>query len=881
MASEGVEVAKAFVTIIPTAKGAQDAIAKAVVPAASSAGSKAGTAMGAPMLSGITGTLSKFVAPAALIGGLTLIGKKGVEAFQEVEGGANNVIKATGATGKTADELVASYKNVAKHVVGDFDDIGSAVGELNTRFGTTGKELEKQSEQVMKYSKVTGVDATQAVQEVSRMMNNAGIESGKFSETLDKLTVAGQAAGVDVSALAKSVNDNAASFREMGISTDESIAMLANFEKAGVNSSQVLSAMKKGVANWAKEGKSAKQGFSDFVKGVADGSVTSADAIELFGARGGMAMYDAAQKGQLSFDEMYKQITSDSSGALDQVYQDTLTASEKIDLAWQNITIAAGEMFAPVMEGFSTLLDTYVVPAAQGIADVFTEANGIADVFTGLADMALEAIGGMVEGIINAIPGAIDNFAGMVDGFLSSLANGSGPLQKSGESMFSKIGTAIKNAWPKIKSAFGKALETIGSSLVKNGPQILRNAAEMFGKMVMGIAKAAPGILNEVGSLLLSIIKKIPSFFGQLLTKGSELVGKIGEGISKNGPKVLSKIGEIITKIPGKIAEFFGRILTKGGEIVGKIVSGIGGKALDIPNKIGEIIGKIPAKIGEFFGGIFNKGAELAGKVASGLGSKKSEVVGKAGEITQGAVDKVGSFAGGMLNKGRNLIENVAHGFSDRKNNATGAAQNVADASKNTLGGFAKTFAGVGSDLTGKFASGISANKGAATGSAGAVGGESANNVYNSSVRAAAWDAGHNFDLGFAGGISSSSGYSAVGAAAYNIGRHAVDRVNAATRSASPSRETMKTGNWFVQGFALGIENEADLAEQAAARLGSATVSALDPYAQSNWQLTGSGRELVGVTITGNNFNVSNNMDAKHTAEIIGVEVQRQLAGRL
>lgn len=78
------------------------------------------------------------------------------DAYLEFDSGRDAVVKATGATGEAADELAKSMTNVSKRVKGDFNTIGSAIGEVNTRFGYTGEELENTTEQFMKFADKIG-----------------------------------------------------------------------------------------------------------------------------------------------------------------------------------------------------------------------------------------------------------------------------------------------------------------------------------------------------------------------------------------------------------------------------------------------------------------------------------------------------------------------------------------------------------------------------------------------------------------------------------------------------------------------------------------------------------------------------------------------------
>lgn len=271
------------------------------------------------------------------ITGLKNLASAAKEAYDEFDKGADAVIKATGATGEAAKELEENYNNVAHNVVGDMGDIGSALGEVNTRFGFTGDELEDATEQFMKFSDITGVDATEAVRLVSRALENSGMDAKEYSNLLDILAKAGQTTGVSVSTLAEQITKTGPTMRTLGFNTEETIAMIAKFEKEGLNTETVLAGMRKAVAYFGKDGVNAEAGFRrllDAIQEAPDIAAASEIAIEAFGTKAGPELVEDIRAGKLEYQDFLK-VLKDSEGTVTDTYEATQDGFDKITLAIQ------------------------------------------------------------------------------------------------------------------------------------------------------------------------------------------------------------------------------------------------------------------------------------------------------------------------------------------------------------------------------------------------------------------------------------------------------------------------------------------------------------------------------------------------------------------
>lgn len=451
------------------------------------------------------------------------------DAYLEFDSGRDAVVKATGATGEAADELTKSMTNVSKRVKGDFNTIGSAIGEVNTRFGYTGEELENTTEQFMKFAEITGTDATKAVQTVSKAMNNAGIDSSKYSEVLDEIAIAAQASGISAEKLTENLTKYGSQTRAAGLNTKESIALFAQFEKSGVNAEMALGGLKTAVKTWSDEGKNSRIEFQRTIQDIKDSpNVLEATqkAIDVFGSKAGTELADAIHSGRFEYSE-FLDVIKGSEGTVSATYEETQSGFDKAALAVQNMKTTAAELadgllqkYAPQIEAaiqkITDLIDEYAPKIEDGI-DWMTEhlpeieagiigigvafatwkvAGLITAITTALAGMsAAEVVAAAKTWLLNAAMAA--NPIGLVIAAIAGLVAAFVVLWNKSD----KFREFWINLWDKIKTSAAVVIEFIKIAF-KNTWEAIKKVWDVAGKYFEGVWKAIKLVFSVVKSVL-------------------------------------------------------------------------------------------------------------------------------------------------------------------------------------------------------------------------------------------------------------------------------------------------------------------------------------------------------------------------------------------
>jgi len=314
---------------------------------------------------------------------LIALGTASVVAFKNVDDGMDTIIKKTGATGASAEDLEKIYKDLGSSVPEDLSDIGDAIGEINTRLGFTGDKLKIASEDFLKFAKVNDIDVNSAVQLVTRSMADAGIEADEYNSVLDMLTVAAQKSGIEMESLTTNLTKYGAPMRALGFDTETSIAMFAGWEKAGVNTEIAFSGMKKAISNWAAEGKDSKVEFQktlDAIKSAPGIAEATSMAIDVFGQKAGPDLADAIQGGRFEIND-YIEALENSGGVVESTYDQIESSTDNAKTAFNKIKIAGSELGETVLET--------LIPALEDVGDVIGD---VADWYSDLNPEIQETI---------------------------------------------------------------------------------------------------------------------------------------------------------------------------------------------------------------------------------------------------------------------------------------------------------------------------------------------------------------------------------------------------------------------------------------------------------------------------------------------------------
>ena len=432
-----------------------------------------------------------------------------ISAFKEVDAGMDTIVKKTGATGEALQDMQKAMENITTSIPTSFEEAGAAVGEVNTRFGLTGDELEKLSGQFIKFAELNGTDVSSSIDNVQKLMAAFSIQTEDAGAVLDMLNKVGQDTGISVDKLASSLVTNGSALRELGLNAADSARLMGELEKSGVDTSTVMTGLAKVQKTAMSEGISMSEALEKAVS-------SSGDAVSIFGAKAGPRLYEAFQSGILSLDMFSGGLNEleDNIGNVSDTFATTLDPLDQWQMTLNQLKITGADLGATIGQ--------VALPVIQKLGDY---AKRLTEWFRGLTTGQQEMI--VKVAAIAAAIGPVLVIVGKIIAGIGTLMTVLNPVTATIAAVALAVGAVIAFQ-PQITEFFQGLAQKL-DDFVNSIPE---KAAALLAKFGEGIMSALDLVGSAIGSVLESMVTTIGTWLTDMYNKGKDIMDEIFNGIS-------------------------------------------------------------------------------------------------------------------------------------------------------------------------------------------------------------------------------------------------------------------------------------------------------------------------------------------------------------
>lgn len=349
---------------------------------------------------------------------------------------------------------------------------------------------------------------------------------------------------------------------------------------------------------------------------------------------------------------------------------------------------AGGQFLANLSTGISTGLPTLM---AQITAIVTNIGTWLTTSFPVIMQKGVELITNLLSGIVSAIPTVLNGIGTLITSIITTIGTLVPILFAQGVELITQFATGILQNLPgqitsvgdSLNSNFQTILDAVFRILSDAMPEMLDKGFEMLSKLVQGVAKNIPAVVRAILEVVTKLITTLAQNLPKFLEKGVELIERLARGVSQNLPTIVSTIGTVLQEVIMEIVRHLPQILQKGIELIGKLAAGLLQAIPRVLSAAGQILRSLISSIGGFVGQMVSAGYNLLMGLAQGISNAVGRVIGRAIEAAKGVVSAVKNFFGirspsrVFMEIGAYIDEGLAEGIADNTRPITKAMDEV------------------------------------------------------------------------------------------------------------------------------------------------------------------------------------------------------------
>lgn len=629
--ANGVDIAKAYVQIIPSADGISGKLSEIMDGEAESAGKSAG------------GKFSKYFGVAAA-----------------------GLAAATGA--------VAAFAGSSVQIGAAFD---SSMSQVAATMGTTVDKIQDLRDFAMEMGSATAFSASQAADALNYMAL-AGYDAETSMSMLPNVLNLAAAGGIGLAEASDMVTDASSA---LGLSMDETSALVDKMAAASSKSNTSVAQLGSAILT-----------IGGTAKGLAGGTTELATALGILGdngikgAEGGTALRNMVLSLSAPTDKAAAALASlgievldaeQNMRPLEDVFADLGASLEgmgegqktqvlsdifnKVDLKSANALLATS---SDRWHELAAAIDDSSSAAAQMADTQLDNLNGDITLFKSalegaqivISDQLTPTLRGLVQFGSDAVSRLSTAFS---DGGLAGAMDALGTILSDGLAM-------VTEQLPTFVEAGMSLLGSLAGGILDNLPLLIETALEIIVSLANGITESLPELIPTIVDVVLQIVDTLtrPDTLSALIDASIAIMLALADGLIDAIPRLIEAVPDIIENLVLAITSNGPKLVETGLRLVLKLAEGILKSVLQLAATAPQLILSLVTGIVNQFKSLIDTGARIVQSVKEGFWQKIQDA----------------------KNWGRDLIQNFLDGILEKWNRLKETVSNVAQTVKNFLG---------------------------------------------------------------------------------------------------------------------------------------------------------------------------------------------------
>lgn len=643
------ELGKAYVQIIPSAKGISGSISSALNGEAGAAGESAGQA--------IVGKLKGVIAAAG-------IGKFLSDSIS------------------TGAEFDKSMSQVAATMGLTMDEMASEVGSVDLAWGEFSGNLRDYAQEM---GANTAFSATQAADALNYMAL-AGYDAQTSMEMLPNVLNLAAAGGIDLAYASDMITDTQTA---LGLSIDRTSQLVDEMAKTASKSNTSVSQLGEAMLVIGATGRDMSGGLLE----MSDGSQLAYDSTQSLSMALGVLADNGIKgtEGGTHLRNIIMSLSTPTDVAADamlglglSVYDANGEMKPLIDILDELNASMDGMTDAEKSEIISTIFNKTDIAAVNSLLGTSSERWGeLGSAIVGAEGAAQQ----MADTQLDNLAGDVTLFQSALEGVKIAISDALTPALREVVQLGSEFMTAITNA---MTAGDISGLMAVGQTFIQgifNGimmaPERLMMGLELINGFLSSIFSMLPSIVSTGTSMVSNLMQGIFSQLPALLQQGVTVVGTVVQGILSSLPEIITSAGTLITQFVSGIMSLRLSILESGVQILLQVVNGIISNLPEIISAVIQVVNQFIATIGENLPSILEQGITILGELIAGLIQALPDLVVAIGEIIATFLTNLNDYD--WLSIGVNIVTGIINGLMNMIDSLVEAVKELASSIWNSI----------------------------------------------------------------------------------------------------------------------------------------------------------------------------------------------------